>query len=80
MFFAQVEYWFHEKVQENETIHLFGSIPCGPFSPIQNLNLATKGESFQEVSQEGTKEITGASFTLSEVRPHCCCIRRYCFI
>ena len=25
--FAQVEYWFHEKVQENETIHLFGSIP-----------------------------------------------------
>ena len=54
--FAQVEYWFHEKVQENETIHLFGSIPCGPFSPIQNLNLATKGESFKKYLKKERKK------------------------
>ena len=38
----------HERVQFEEVIHLFGSIPCGPFSPLQNLNLAVQGEQYQD--------------------------------
>ena len=79
--FAQVEYWFHEKVQENENhSFVFGSIPCGPFSPIQNLNLATKGESFKKYLKKERKKSLELVSRFPEVRPHCCCIRRYCFI
>ena len=54
--FEQVEYWFHERIQEGDKIHLFGSIPCGPFSTLQNLNLAVHGEMFQDYLQDERKK------------------------
>ena len=54
--FDQVEFWFQERVQQEECIHLFGSIPCGPFSPIQNLNIATKGEPFKKYLKKERKK------------------------
>ena len=50
--FEQVEYWFHERAQHQERINLFGSIPCGPFSALQNLNLHIQGERFQGYLQD----------------------------
>ena len=49
--FCQIEYWMHERVQLEEVIHIFGSIPCGPFSPLQNLNLVAQGEQYQDYFQ-----------------------------
>lgn len=54
--FEQVEYWFHERIQEGDKIHLFGSIPCGPFSKLQNLNLAVHGEKYQDYLQNERKK------------------------
>ena len=34
--YEQIEYWMHERVQMREKVHLFGSIPCGPFSPTKS--------------------------------------------
>ena len=43
----QVHYWFKERTQVGETIHLWGSISCGPWSPLQNLNIAVQGQAFE---------------------------------
>ena len=47
--FDQVLFWFEERIQKGEAIDLWGSIPCGPYSPLQNLNLATQGPKYQEM-------------------------------
>ena len=50
--YEQIEYWMHERVQMGEKVRLFGSIPCEPFSPLQNLNLAVQGEPYQDYLQD----------------------------
>ena len=61
----------HERVQMYETIHLFGSIPCGgPFSSLQELNLAKQGEKYQGNLQiEGGKslELANRFIRLTEI-------------
>ena len=37
-----------EYVEAHKDVHLWGSIPCTPWSQIQNLNIAQHGESFKE--------------------------------
>ena len=37
-----------EYVRAHKDVHLWGSIPCTPWSQIQNLNIAQHGESFKE--------------------------------
>ena len=44
----QVMYWFIETSANGAAIDLWGSIPCGPYSPLQNLNVAVQGESYLE--------------------------------
>lgn len=48
----QILFWFEETCSKGESIDLWGSIPCGPYSPLQNLNLATQGPNFQQVLNE----------------------------
>ena len=43
----QVHLWFKERVACGESIHLWGSISCGPWSPLQNLNIAVQGQVFE---------------------------------
>ena len=47
--FDQVLFWFEERIDKGEAIDLWGSIPCGPYSPLQNFNVATQGPEYQKV-------------------------------
>ena len=42
-------FWFVETSSKGEQIDLYGSIPCAPYSPLQNLNRAVQGPSYDEV-------------------------------
>ena len=56
--FEQVMYWFHERVQENEAIHLFGSIPHGPFKLLQYSNVAVQSKSSRtQLGEERAKSL-----------------------
>ena len=52
----QVEYWFHERVQHEESIHLFGSIPCDPLSFNWDINLPCRRKPYPEDLQCGQKQ------------------------
>ena len=56
--FEQVEFWFQERMNLGEPIDLWGSIPCGPYSPLQHLNIAKQGEEFL-VKLGKSREVTG---------------------
>ena len=48
MVIDQVMFWFQETAAKGETIDLYGSIPCAPYSPLQNLNLAVQGVEYEQ--------------------------------
>ena len=54
--FSQVLFWFQERKNNDEEIELWGSIPCGPYSPLQRLNVATQGPDYLKVLDHKREE------------------------
>ena len=52
----QILFWFQETANKGESIDLYGSIPCGPYSPLQNLNIAVQGREYLEVLESKRAE------------------------
>lgn len=52
---GQILFWFKEKSSEGFALDLWGSIPCGPYSPLQNLNRAIQGEGYDQVLENKRK-------------------------
>ena len=45
----QIMFWFQETAAKGEAIDLYGSIPCAPYSPLQQVNLAVQGTEYEQV-------------------------------
>ena len=66
----QVMFWFQETTAKGEVIDLYGSIPCAPYSPLQNLNLAVQGHEYERILAEkrvDTETLVDHFCQLSEV-------------
>ena len=48
----QIMFWFQETAAKGEAIDLYGSIPCAPYSPLQQVNLAVQGTEYEQVLAE----------------------------
>ncbi len=54
--FLKFFFWFQERRDTGEEIELWGSIQCGPYSPFQRLNIATRGPDYLKVLDHTREE------------------------